>query len=457
MRQEQSMMAQVDPALAQWALDEARKRGATAAEVLCVNAESISAGVRLGEVEKLKSSRERRLGLRIFVGQSSANASTAELERASLEGFIANTVEMARLTAADPWSGLPDPALHPAHLPELELADPKHGIVGAEEALALARTAEKAALGADPQIKNSEGAEFDSGRYQVLFVNSQGFSGTYTGTSFNLGVAPIAQSDDGKMQQGYWYTAGRHFDRLEDPEAVGKTAARRALRRLGSRKIKTTRAPIVFDPDMAASLLRALASAASGPSLYKGASFLVGKLGHQIAAPNVMVHDDGTMHAGMGSRPFDGEGLATNRKALVEKGVLQTYLLDTYSARKLKLAPTGNASRGVGDSPSVSPTNLYLEPGRYSPEEIIGSVKQGLYITELIGFGVNGVTGDYSRGAGGMWIENGELAFPVQEITIAGNLKEMFLSIEMIGNDLKWRSPVVSPTLKLAEMMIAGE
>jgi PmbA protein len=450
-------MSQVDPALAEWALSEARRYGATAAEVMIASGESLGAGVRLGEVEKLKSSRERRLGLRVFVGQSSATASTAEFERGSLEGFISNSVEMARLTAVDPSSGLPDPALHPKTLPDLDLSDPTHGIVSADEALGFARAAEKAALGSDPRIRNSEGAEFYSGRYAMLFANSHGFSGEYAGTSFNLGVAPIAQSDDGKMQQGYWYTAGRHFDRLDDPESVGLTAARRALRRLGAHKIKTTRAPVIFDPDMAASLLRSIAGAASGPSLYKGASFLLDKLGKQIAAPGVTIYDDGTLRAGMGSRPFDGEGLPTNRKSLVEKGVLQTYLLDCYSARKLKLRPTGNASRGVGESPSVSPTNLYLEPGRYTPEEIIGSIKQGLYVTELIGFGVNGVTGDYSRGAGGLWIENGELTYPVQEVTIAGNLKEMFLAIEMIGNDLRWRSSVVSPTIKIAEMIIAGE
>jgi len=228
------------------------------------------------------------------------------------------------------------------------------------------------------------------------------------------------------------------------------------LRRLGSRKIKTTRVPVVFDPDMAASLLRSLAGAAAGPSLYKGASFLLGKLGERIASPLVTIRDDGTMVAAMGSKPFDGEGLPTNRKCLVEDGVLRTYLLDSYSARKLKLQPTGNAARSVGDSPSVSPTNLYLEPGPHSPQEIIGTIKQGLYVTELIGFGVNGVTGDYSRGAGGLWIEDGELTYPVQEVTIAGNLKDMFQSIEMIGNDLLWRSSVVSPTLKITEMMIAG-
>jgi len=450
-------MAEIDAGLVEWALDHAKRNGATAAEVLCVSAESLAAGVRLGGVEKLKSSRERRLGIRIFVGQSSANASTAELERDELEPFIAHTVTLAKLTAADPWSGLPDPALHQGVVRELELNDPVQGILDADRALAMARKAEDAALKSDPRIRNSEGAEFDSGRYSIIFGNSNGFLGDYSGTSFNLGVAPIAQANGGVMQQGYWYTANRHFGRLEDPEEVGLIAAKRALRRLGSRKIKTTRAPIVFDPDMAASLLRSLAGAASGPALYKGASFLVGKLGETIAPASVTICDDGTIVAGMGSKPFDGEGLPTNRKSLVEKGVLKTYLLDSYSARKLNLAPTGNAARSVGDSPSVSPTNLYLEAGPYSPEEIISSVKRGLYVTELIGFGVNGVTGDYSRGAGGMWIEDGELAFPVQEITIAGNLKQMFQSIEMIGSDLKWRSTVISPTLKIAEMMIAGE
>jgi PmbA protein len=449
-------MAQVDAALAEWVLDVARRNGATAAEVLQVSAESLSAGVRLGEVEKLKSSRERRLGIRVFVGQSSANASTAELERDGLEDFVAHTVGLARLTAADPSAGLPDAALHPKSFPELELADTDQGILDADSALAIARKAERAALAVDPRIKNSEGAEFDSGRYYIMFANSQGFSGSYASTSFHLGVAPIAQGDEGAMQQGFWYTANRRFAKLEDPETVGAIAAKRALRRLGSRKIKTTRVPVVFDPDMAAGLLRSIAGAASGPSLYKGASFLVGKLGEKIASPLVTIHDDGVMVGAMGSKPFDGEGLATNRKHLVERGVLKTYLLDSYSARKLKLQPTGNAARSVGDSPSVSPTNLYLEAGSYSPHEIIATIKQGLYVTELIGFGVNGVTGDYSRGAGGLWIENGELTYPVQEVTIAGNLKDMFQSIEMIGNDLHWRSAVVSPTLKIAEMMIAG-
>ena len=451
-------MSSVEPGidLAQWGLEQARAAGADSAEVLIVSGESLGAGVRMGEVEKLKSSRERRLGVRVFVGKSSATASTAEFERKALGEFVADTVRLARLTAADQWSGLPDPALHPRTVPELDLADPSSGIIEADRALEIARTAERAALGADSRIKNSEGAEFDSGNYRVVFANSQGFAGEYAGTTYSLAVAPIAE-ENGAMQPGHWYTQNRRFDGLEEAASVGLTSAKRAIRKLGARKIKTTRAPIVFDPDMAAGLLRALVGAASGPSLYRGASFLVGRLGTEIASAGVTIVDDGTIRGGLGSKPFDGEGLPITRKNVVERGVLKTYLLDSYSARRLGLEPTGNASRSAGDAPGVSATNLYLQPGPYSPEEIIRTVKRGLYLTELIGFGINSVTGDYSRGASGMWIEDGELTYPVQEITVAGNLKDMFMSIEMIGNDLTWRSSTVAPTLKISEMMIAGE
>src|SRR5579863_1492112 len=306
----------LDLELANWALDEAKKKGASAAEVLCVTGESLMAGVRMGEVEKLKSSRERRLGLRVFCGQSSATSSTAEVERDSLAEFVAHTVELARLSASDPWAGLPEPSLHPKSLPELSLSDPDSGIVDADRALEIARRGENAALKFDPRIKNSGGAEFSSGRYRVLFANSQGFSGEYSGTSYSLVVAPIAQEGE-SMQQDYWFTSNRRFRKLEDAEAVGVTAAKRALRRLGARKIKTTHAPVVFDPDMAAGLIRSIAGAASGPSLYKGASFLIDKLGQQIAAHGVTVIDDALIHGGLGSKPFDGEGLPTSRKNLI--------------------------------------------------------------------------------------------------------------------------------------------
>jgi PmbA protein len=257
------------------------------------------------------------------------------------------------------------------------------------------------------------------------------------------------------MQRDYWYSAARHRTALEDPASVGRTAARRALRRLGGRKVKTTEVPVVFDPDTAASLVRSIAGAASGPSLYRRASFLGDKLGQRIAAPAVTIVDDGLTPRALGSRPFDGEGLATRRTTLVGEGVLQSYLLDSYSARKLGLASSHHASRdgaGVG----VSTTNLVLQAGPTPPAELIRSVKNGLYVTELIGFGVNGVTGDYSRGAVGLWIENGELTYPVEEITIAGNLLTMFASIEGIGDDLVLRDRTVSPTLLIGRMVVAG-
>jgi PmbA protein len=442
-------------ALAAWVLDRAKAGGASAAEVIMINAESLSAGVRLGEVEKLKSSRERRLGLRVFTGKSSATASTAELGRSELGKFVEEAIALARVTAQDQWSGLPEPLAHPKGWPELELADPTSGIIDADTALKHAREGERAALGFDPRIKNSDGAEFDSGRYQVLFANSNGFAGGYGGTTYSLMVAPIAQ-ENGGMQSGAWYSANRRYDKIEDAAQIGRTAARRALRMLGAKKIKTTRAPVVFDPDRAAGLIGTLAGAASGPALYKGASFLVDKLGHQVASPKVTIFDDATIVGALGSKPFDGEGLPTYRKALVDKGVLATYLLDTYSGRKLGLTSTGNAARSVGGPPTVSAANLYLQAGPYTPEQIIGSVKRGLYITGLIGFGINAVTGDYSRGASGIWIEDGQLAYPVEEVTIAGNLNEMYLGIEMVGNDLLWRSSTVAPTIKIAEMIIAG-
>jgi PmbA protein len=448
-------MDEVSLEMGEWVLEQAQHAGASAAEVMMISAESLSAAVRLGEVEKLKSSRERRLGIRVFTGQSAATASTSELERDSLRQFVVDTVELARLTAPDPFSGLPDPELHPRSLPDLDLADSQHRIIPAEQALKMAREAEAAALGHDPRIKNSEGAGFDSGVYQLIFMNSQGFSGSFRGTTFSLSTVVIAETD-GAMQRDYWYSTNRHFDRLEAPEEIGRHAAQRTLRRLGARKVKTIAAPVVFDPDMAAGLIRSLAGAASGTALYKRASFLLDRLRHQVASPNVTIIDDGTIAGLLGSRPFDGEGLATRRKALVQKGELSSYLLDCYSARKLGLAPTGNAARGLSDAPGVSPHNLYLEPGPYTPEQIIRSVPHGLFVTELIGFGVNGVTGDYSRGASGLWIENGELAYPVEEITIAGNLKEMYLAIEMVGNDLSWRSSVAAPTVKISEMTIAG-
>jgi PmbA protein len=339
-------------------------------------------------------------------------------------------------------------------VPELELDDRQAAELTPEEKVEMARRAEAAALAVDPRITNSEGAEYFDRRARYAYATSHGFARGYTTSSFGLTVSPVA-SQNGEMQRDSWYTTARRRRALEDAEAVGRTAAARALRRLGARKVKTTEVPIIFDPDTAASLIRSIAGAASGPSLYRRASFLLDRLGSRVASPAVTIVDDGLIEAALGSRPFDGEGLPTRRTAIVREGVLETYLLDTYSARKLGLTSTHHASRD-GAGVSVGTTNLMLLPGTDTPEALIRSVQSGLYVTELIGFGVNGVTGDYSRGAVGLWIENGQLAYPVEEVTVAGNLLEMFQRIEGIGNDLVLRDRTAAPTVKIARMVVAG-
>jgi PmbA protein len=433
----------------------ATAQGASQGDVVMVEGDSFFVTVRLGEVEKISQAQEKRLGLRLFFGSSSASASTSDISKKSIARLVEDTARMARATAQDPHSGLPPPDALAREIPELDLLDNGARTIAVEEKIQMALAAEKTAMDYDPRITNCEGGEFSNHFGRVLYASSNGFCGEYEGSTFGQSVAPVA-AQNGTMQRDYWYSSNRKFSRLESPQKVGETAARRVLRRLGAKKVKTCEVPIVFDPEIAASLLRNLSSAISGYALYKGASFLLDKLGAQIASDLVTVIDDGTIPAALGSRPFDAEGLPTTKKVIVEKGRLASYLLDTYSGRKLGMASTGNASRSVGEPPGVAPLNFYLLPGAYSAEEIIGSVKQGFYVTELIGFGVNMVTGDYSRGATGLWIDNGELSYPVEEVTIAGNLKEMFHNVEMVGNDLEMRSRIAAPTLKVAQMTVAG-
>lgn len=436
-------------------LRKARARGASAGDVMMAESDSFFVTVRLGEVEKISQAQEKRLGLRLFFGKSSASASTSDISEGSVERLIGATCAMARATARDEFSGLPEPEALARSVPDLDLFDEEAASVSVEERTRLALEAEQAALAADPRITNCEGAEFSSQFGRIIYANSHEFAGEYRGSSFNLSVIPVAV-ENGAMQRDYWYSSRRKFSRLDSPESVGKKAAARALRRLNARKVKTREVPVVFEPETAASLWRQLASALSGYLLYKGASFLAGRLGTKIASQQVTVTDDGTIRGGLGSKPFDAEGLPTHRKTMVENGVLRSYLLDSYSGRKLGMASTGNASRSVGEPPGVSATNLFLMAGPYRPEEILASVEDGFYVTELIGFGVNLVTGDYSRGAAGLWIHNGELAYPVEEVTIAGNLKEMLQNIEMVGNDLEMRGRIASPTIKISRMTVAG-
>ncbi|HSB43076.1 MAG TPA: TldD/PmbA family protein [Methylomirabilota bacterium] len=435
-------------------LEQATRRGATSADAFVVEDQSFSAQVRLGQVDTVKHAREQHMALRVFVGKSVAAASTSDLSRESVARLVDEAVSLARVTSPDELGGLPEAAELARQVPDLDLHDPHGHDLSAEEKIDLARRAEAAALEADTRITNSEGGEWGDRRARYAYATSHGFAGEYRTSSFSLAVAPVA-SANGEMQRDAWYHTSRKRARLDAPEDIGRTAARRALRRLGARRVKTAEVPVVFDPEMAATLVRHIAGAASGPALYRRASFLVGKLGERIAAPSVTIVDDGTLPGALGSRPFDGEGLPVRRAVLVERGVLRSYLLDTYSGRKLGLPSTHHAARD-GSGVSVSTTNLHLAAGDRDPADLIRSVKSGLYVTELIGFGVNGVTGDYSRGAVGLWIDNGELAYPVEEITIAGNLLDMLSAVEGVGNDLVFRDRTAAPTVLIGRMTVAG-
>jgi PmbA protein len=435
-------------------LEQAKRRGATAADAFVVEDQSFSTRVRLGRVDTVKHAREQHLALRVFVGHSMAAASSSDLSPDSVTQLVDDAVSLARITARDELSGLPEAALLCRAVPDLELHDPAGHALSAEEKIELAQRAEAAALAVDPRITNSEGADFADRRARYAYATTHGFAASYQTSSFSLSVSPVA-SDDREMQRDSWYHVTRKRALLEAPEDIGRVAARRTLRRLGARRVKTADVPVIFDPETAASLVRHIAGAVSGPALYRGASFLLGRIGERIAAPSVSIVDDGTLRGGLGSRPFDGEGLPVQRTVIVDQGVLRSYLLDTYSGRKLGLPSTHHAARDASGV-SVSTTNLYIAAGESDPAALIGSVKSGLYVTELIGFGVNGVTGDYSRGAVGIWIENGELAYPVEEVTVAGNLLDMFQAVEGVGNDLVFRDRTAAPTLLVGRMVVAG-
>ena len=444
----------IDQTFTEELIARAKRKGASAVDVVAVEGDSASVQVRLSAVDKLSKAQEKRLGLRVYFGRRSAGGSTSDFSPPAVDELVATTCALAEAVVEDPDSGLPEPDSLAAERPDLDLYD--SSAVSMDQMIDRATRAERAAFEVDARLKNSEGAEFGSFAGRMVFANSHRFYGEFQSSNFSCSVSPIA-IENGLMQRDYWYSVGRKVSQLDAPEAIGREAGHRTVRRLGARKVATCRVPIVFDPEMAGSFLGNLCSAVNGYAIYKGASYLIGRLGEKIAADNITIVDDGRIPGGLGSKPFDGEGLPTRKTVVVERGILKSYLLDTYAGRKLRLSSTGNASRSVGEASSAGATNFYLAPGSATPDQIIGSVKQGLYVTELIGFGINLVTGDYSRGAVGFWIENGELAYPVEEITIAGNLKDMWLGVETVGNDLVFRGRVASPTVKIAEMTVGGD
>lgn len=434
----------------------AKERGATAADVFIREEETFSVTVRMGEIETLKEAVSRGLRLRVFVGKRTATSQTSDLSPALVEKLVDDTVEMARLTSEDDSGGLPENALYQSYLPDLDLVDPSWEYLTPEQRIDWARRTEAAAFKTDPAVTNSEGGSFDYSRSWTVLANTLGFLGGYEGTGASISVVPIAQSATG-MQRDYWASATRHRGQMQSPEFVGRRAAERAVRRLGARKVRTCQVPVIFDPLTARTLISHIFQAVAGDAIYRKSSFLVDQIGQSVASPLVNVVDDARLKGGLGSSPFDDEGVPTQFTPIIEGGVLYNYLHSAYTARKLNAVPTGNGTRSGAGSVSVGPTNFYLKPGAHTPEEIIASVDAGLYIVELIGFGVNGVTGDYSRGAVGLWIENGKFSYPVQEVTIAGNLRQMLRDIEMVGNDVTFMGSVAAPTVKIRNMVISGE
>jgi PmbA protein len=446
--------------LAQDVLARALKAGATDAEAVVYEGDEFGAKVRLGQVETLKESGSRAVGLRVFIGQRTASTSSSDFSRESVERLVDGAITLAKITSEDPFAGLPEPEEFGKLEGDLKLYFDDVNELPPAERIEIARRAEAAAMAYDTRIQNSGGADFDTATSHKIMMNSRGFIGEYRRSYCDFSVSPIAIDEKGGMQRNYWYSISRTAKKLESPEEIGHEAARRTLSRLGARQVKTQKAPVVFSPEISRSIIGNIFDAANGDAIYRHATFFADMLGQQVAGENITVVDDGTMIidgiGGFGTSPFDGEGLPSRRTVLVENGILKNYVMNTYTARKLGMKSTGNASRGLAGNPGIGAGNFYLEPGTLTPEQIIGDVKSGLYVTETMGFGVNLVTGDYSQGASGVWIENGELAYPVEEITIAGNLKDMYRNIVAIGNDLVFRGSSAAPTLRVEGMTIAG-
>src|SRR4051794_11867962 len=443
--------------LAQEIVRRAMAGGATAAECVVREGDEFSTLVRLGQVETLKESGSKAIGVRVFNGKRAASTYSSDFSSSGLDRMLKSALELSKITSEDPYAGLPDPSELGSISGDLDLYSSDVYSLPGEERISYARRAEKAALDYDPRIKNSEGGSFEAATGHKIFANSHGFVGEYRRSYCSVAAIPIAQTEDGAMQRDYWFSVSRNLGKLESPEEIGKIAAQRTLRRLGARKAKTAQVPIIFDPLVATSILEHIFEGVNGDSVYRGASFLAGKLGQKIAADHITIIDDGTIPGGFGSSPFDGEGVPTRRTVVVQNGVLNSYVLNTYTAKKLNMKTTGNASRGLAGTPGIGPGNYFLQPGTRTPKEMIAGIKEGLYVTEFLGQGVNMVTGDYSRGASGLWISGGQLAYPVEEITVAGNLKELFFNISEVGNDLEFRGAVASPTIRVDGLTVGGE
>jgi PmbA protein len=432
-------------------IKRARQAGADAADALFYESASLSYAQRLGKPEKLEREESRDLGLRVFIGKRQAIVSTTDTSSRMLDDLVERAIAMARIVPEDPYCGLAEPGEVVKRIPDLDLYDdgePSPDALGQR-----ARAAEESAL-AVKGITNSEGAEAGWGRGTLTLAASNGFHGSYRSSHHAVSVAVLA-GEGTDMERDYDHATAVHGADLDDAATLGRRAGERAVKRLNARKAATARVPVIYDPRVSRGLLGHLAGAINGAAIARGTSFLKDKLGQRVFSADIVVTDDPHRKRGLASRPFDGEGLATARRDIIANGVLTSWVLDLRSARQLNLRSTGHAARGTSSPPSPSLTNLHMAAGKMTPKEMIGGVLSGLYVTELIGMGVNGITGDYSRGAAGFWIDHGEIAYPVNEVTIAGNLRDMFLNLTP-ASDLEFRYGTNAPTIRIDGLTVAG-
>jgi len=438
---------------AQDTVRSAMRAGAHEAEVYLQIGDEFGVNVRLDEVETLTRSSAKGLGLRVFVDKRMAFASTTDFHGPVVNDLVKTAVRLAKAASRDKYNGLPD--VGPGPVTHLNLFDPSIADLSASRQIEIAREAERAALGHDPRITNSYGASFGGYSGMRIIANSNGILYSNSGTHCGVSCAPVAEQN-GEKQAGGYYSTKRFFAELDSPAEVGRQAAVRAVQKLGARKVATQKVPVVFDWMVGPVLWDAVFGALDAEAVHRGMSFLKRMLGKRIASPLVSVIDDPLMPGGLGSMPFDGEGILATRKVVVEEGILKMYFYDSRTARKYGARPAGNSRRGYSGTPSIAPTNFYLEPTDTDPSEIIRRIRNGFYITDTMGHGVNVITGDFSVGASGIWIRDGELAFPVEEVTIAGDMLDMMRSVEQVANDAKFMSTIVSPTFKIAEMTVSG-
>ena len=434
-----------------------KKQGADACDVYIVTTARFSTQIRLGAIEKLQQSTSKGLGLRVIKNGAAALTFTTDFSDRATKDLVRETLEIVKVSNADKYNGLAPKEFLGAYDGKLMMFDETLAAMVPEKKIAFAREAEEIAMKCDKRITNSNSSSWSDSRSQVTMANSDGFVGQYKTTGISNTIGMVAEQN-GVKQTDYWYTFNRFLKGLDTPKSLGETAAQRTVNKLGGRKVKSQAVPIVLHPEVSSGLVSTVFFAAGGDSIYRKSSFLVDKAGQEIASPLLTIIDDATMADGPGSRPFDAEGVKSSQVTVVEKGVLKQYICDSYSARRLNLKPSGNAARSYQGMPGVGMSNLFMKPGAHDPKAIIKSVKNGLYVTRMNSQGLNFVTGSFSDGASGFWIENGEITYPVQEITIAGNVLKVLKDIQMIGNDLSFKQgSVAAPTLLIGEATIGGE